>query len=141
MALDILVVDDEEDIRDLVAGVLDDEGYQTRTAAHADEALEALAAGLGHELEFHGGHMTGRGAEALRRMVARADLVVIHTGVNSHGATQLARKAAREADVPCVLSNSCNATRLREILTSRAGEAPRTGPERPARRRPEKDSR
>jgi two-component system nitrogen regulation response regulator NtrX len=44
MALDILVVDDEEDIRDLVAGVLDDEGYQTRTAAHADEALEALAA-------------------------------------------------------------------------------------------------
>lgn len=44
MALDILIVDDEADIRELVAGVLDDEGYQTRTAANADEALEALSA-------------------------------------------------------------------------------------------------
>ena len=30
MALDILVVDDEQDIRELVAGVLEDEGYATR---------------------------------------------------------------------------------------------------------------
>lgn len=43
MALDILVVDDEEDIRDLVAGVLEDEGMSTRTAAHSDAALAALA--------------------------------------------------------------------------------------------------
>ena len=42
MALDILIVDDEQDIRDLVSGVLDDEGYDTRTAATADEALHAL---------------------------------------------------------------------------------------------------
>jgi two-component system, NtrC family, nitrogen regulation response regulator NtrX len=41
MALDILIVDDEEDIRSLVAGVLSDEGYETRTAATADEALKA----------------------------------------------------------------------------------------------------
>ena len=41
MALDILIVDDEEDIRDLVAGVLSDDGYETRTAATADEALKA----------------------------------------------------------------------------------------------------
>lgn len=44
MALDILVVDDEEDIRELVAGVLEDEGYETRSAASAEAALEALAA-------------------------------------------------------------------------------------------------
>ena len=42
MALDILIVDDEKDIRDLVSGVLDDEGYGTRTAATAEEALSAL---------------------------------------------------------------------------------------------------
>lgn len=42
MALDILIVDDEQDIRDLVSGVLDDEGYGTRTAATADEALASL---------------------------------------------------------------------------------------------------
>lgn len=43
MALDILVVDDEADIRELVAGVLGDEGYGTRTAGDSDGALAALA--------------------------------------------------------------------------------------------------
>jgi two-component system nitrogen regulation response regulator NtrX len=42
MATDILVVDDEEDIRDLVAGILEDEGYAVRTAANADDALGAI---------------------------------------------------------------------------------------------------
>jgi two-component system nitrogen regulation response regulator NtrX len=44
MALDVLIVDDEADIRELVAGVLEDEGFETRLAAGSDEALEALAA-------------------------------------------------------------------------------------------------
>ncbi|MEG3082291.1 sigma-54 dependent transcriptional regulator [Sphingomonas sp. PB2P12] len=44
MALDILVVDDERDIRELVAGVLEDEGYDTRDAGDSDSALEAIAA-------------------------------------------------------------------------------------------------
>ncbi|MFC3580711.1 nitrogen assimilation response regulator NtrX [Sphingomonas hylomeconis] len=44
MALDILIVDDERDIRELVSGVLEDEGYATRTAADSDAALEAIAA-------------------------------------------------------------------------------------------------
>ena len=43
MPLDILVVDDETDIRELVAGVLEDEGYDTRGAANSDAALEAIA--------------------------------------------------------------------------------------------------
>lgn len=43
MSLDILVVDDERDIRELVAGVLEDEGYETRGAADSDSALEAIA--------------------------------------------------------------------------------------------------
>ncbi len=42
MALDILIVDDEQDIRELVAGVLQDEGYGTRVAANANDALAAL---------------------------------------------------------------------------------------------------
>jgi two-component system, NtrC family, nitrogen regulation response regulator NtrX len=42
MSLDILIVDDEQDIRDLVSGVLEDEGYTTRTAAHSTGALQAL---------------------------------------------------------------------------------------------------
>lgn len=42
MAADILVVDDEVDIRDLVAGILSDEGHETRTAFDADSALAAI---------------------------------------------------------------------------------------------------
>jgi len=44
MASDILIVDDEADIRDLVAGILSDEGHETRTAADADEALRQIGA-------------------------------------------------------------------------------------------------
>src|SRR5579859_1861479 len=46
MAHDILVVDDEADIRMLVCGVLEDEGYQTRQAANSAEALAALRSRL-----------------------------------------------------------------------------------------------
>lgn len=43
MASDILIVDDEQDIRELVAGILDDEGHETRTARDSDSALAAIA--------------------------------------------------------------------------------------------------
>ena len=42
MALEILIVDDERDIRDLVAGVLSDEGYECRTAGDSESALAAI---------------------------------------------------------------------------------------------------
>lgn len=42
MAADILVVDDETDIRDLIAGILEDEGHRTRLARDSDEALKAI---------------------------------------------------------------------------------------------------
>ncbi len=44
MAHDILIVDDEADIRALIAGILEDEGYSTREAANSDAALEAVRA-------------------------------------------------------------------------------------------------
>ena len=44
MATDILVVDDEADIRDLVSGILEDEGHGTRTAGDSGAALAAIAA-------------------------------------------------------------------------------------------------
>jgi two-component system nitrogen regulation response regulator NtrX len=44
MALDILIVDDERDIRELVAGVLSDEGYDCRTAGDSAAALAAVDA-------------------------------------------------------------------------------------------------
>lgn len=43
MAYDILIVDDEADIRMQIAGILEDEGYQTREASNSSDALAAVA--------------------------------------------------------------------------------------------------
>jgi two-component system nitrogen regulation response regulator NtrX len=42
MAADILIVDDESDICELVAGILQDEGYSTRVAHNSDAALNSI---------------------------------------------------------------------------------------------------
>ena len=42
MALEVLVVDDEADIRELVSGVLEDEGYAVRSAADSTSAIDAI---------------------------------------------------------------------------------------------------
>src|SRR5436190_9494771 len=44
IASEILIVDDEEDIRDLIAGILHDEGYSTRVAGDSESALTAIRA-------------------------------------------------------------------------------------------------
>ncbi|MEM9350028.1 MAG: sigma-54 dependent transcriptional regulator [Pseudomonadota bacterium] len=38
-ASDILIVDDEKDIRELISDILEDEGFSTRLAANSDEAM------------------------------------------------------------------------------------------------------
>jgi len=43
MAADILIIDDEADIRELIAGILEDEGYETRLAHNSDAALAEIA--------------------------------------------------------------------------------------------------
>ncbi len=42
MNSDILIIDDENDIRELVSGILEDEGYSTRTARDSDDATTAI---------------------------------------------------------------------------------------------------
>ncbi|HEX3754178.1 MAG TPA: sigma-54 dependent transcriptional regulator [Rhizomicrobium sp.] len=44
IASEILIVDDEEDIRDLISGILHDEGYATRVAGDSEAALAAVRA-------------------------------------------------------------------------------------------------
>src|SRR3990167_3090621 len=43
MIHDILIVDDEPDIRELMAGILEDEGFTVRVAATGDKALEEIS--------------------------------------------------------------------------------------------------
>jgi two-component system nitrogen regulation response regulator NtrX len=42
MAFDILIVDDEADIRRLIAGIMEDEGYESREAGNSTEVFEAI---------------------------------------------------------------------------------------------------
>jgi two-component system nitrogen regulation response regulator NtrX len=42
MPSDILIVDDEADIREMIGGILQDEGHRTRMARDSDEALKAI---------------------------------------------------------------------------------------------------
>jgi hypothetical protein len=81
-----------------------------------ERMLEEAAAELGHELEFHGGHMDGRRADGLRAAVDRADFVIVVTDVNSHGAVQVARQEARRAGRPSVVLRRCSPSRLRTVL-------------------------
>ncbi|WP_372614533.1 sigma-54-dependent transcriptional regulator [Aquicoccus sp.] len=41
---DILIVDDERDIRELIADILEDEGYTTRLAGQSDDAMKEITA-------------------------------------------------------------------------------------------------
>jgi len=43
MAADLLIVDDEADIRELISGILQDEGYETRLAHNSDTALAEIS--------------------------------------------------------------------------------------------------
>lgn len=59
-------------------------------------ALQALAESRGHEFQFHTGVMAGPASgAALRALVARSELVIIVTDINSHNAVRAARREAR----------------------------------------------
>ena len=42
MTSDVLIVDDEADIRELVSGILEDEKFSTRTARDSEECFAAI---------------------------------------------------------------------------------------------------
>lgn len=77
---------------------------------------QALAAREGHVVEFHGGHMKGRGTSSLETLVEHSDIVVVITDVNSHGAVQTARKLVRQWDRRLLLVRRCGTSRFRDLL-------------------------
>ncbi len=83
-----------------------------------EQALEQIARDLGHTLDFHGGHMKGRGVDDMHRQIDRADVVIVATNVNSHGAMHMARKLAKKRAVPFIMTTSCNPSRFREMLST-----------------------
>jgi two-component system nitrogen regulation response regulator NtrX len=97
MSADILIVDDEEDIRELVSGILEDEGFQTRTAGTASQALLAVQerkpALIILDVWLHGSDLDGLGVlEEVKRL--DTDLPVIL--ISGHGTIETAVAAIRK---------------------------------------------
>ncbi len=83
----------------------------------AEPELTRIAHALGHDLEYHPGHMGGRGAQGLRRMIERCELVVIVTDVNSHTAVQVAKREARASARQVRIVRKCSSAFLRALAT------------------------
>jgi two-component system nitrogen regulation response regulator NtrX len=96
MAHDILIVDDEADIRALIAGILEDEGYNARQAGNSDEALEAIRARrpslVVQDIWLQGSRLDGLGVlEAVKRDHPEVPVVMI----SGHGTIETAVEAIK----------------------------------------------
>jgi two-component system, NtrC family, nitrogen regulation response regulator NtrX len=96
MAHDILIVDDEADIRMLIAGVLKDEGYATRDAADSSEALAAIQARqptlVVLDIWLQGSELDGIGI--LRQLQAEMPSVPV-VMISGHGTIETAVEAIK----------------------------------------------
>jgi two-component system nitrogen regulation response regulator NtrX len=96
MAADVLVVDDEADIRELVAGILSDEGYAVRTANDSESALAAVKsrkpALLILDIWMQGGGMDGL---ELLDLVKQLDADIPVIMISGHGNIETAVSAIK----------------------------------------------
>jgi hypothetical protein len=80
-------------------------------------ALQTLAETRGHEVGFHTGVMAGPASSAaLRSLVARSELVVVVTEINSHNAVRAARREARLRHRPLKIVRKLGATQFAALL-------------------------
>lgn len=122
MSVDILVVDDEHDIRELVSGILEDEGFHPRTAADSDSALAAVRDRLPSlvVLDVWLQNSTLDGIEILGELKAlHPDLPVII--ISGHGTIETAVAAIKKGAYDFV-EKPFNADRL-VLVVNRALEA------------------
>ena len=97
MAQEILIVDDEADIRTIIADTLQDEGYETRVAGGADDALAAIRARRPSlvllDIWLEGSRIDGMGVlDAIRAEHPSVPVVMI----SGHGTVELAVSAIRK---------------------------------------------
>jgi two-component system nitrogen regulation response regulator NtrX len=135
---EILVVDDEIDIRELIAGILADDGYETRVASDSDATLAAIAQRRPHlvvlDVWLQGSRLDGiQVLDVLRREHADLPVVII----SGHGTIETAVAAIKKgaydfiekpfkADRLChVVKRAIEAARLKrevEELKLKAGD-------------------
>jgi two-component system nitrogen regulation response regulator NtrX len=126
MASDVLVVDDEADIRELVAGILSDEGYAVRTANDSESALAAIRARkpalLVLDIWMSGGGMDGlelldlvKGLDADLPVIMISGHGNIETAVSAikRGAYEFLEKPFKSDRLLLVVERALEATNLR----------------------------
>lgn len=96
MTSDILIVDDEADIRDLVSDILKDAKYSTRSAANSDAAFKAIAERVPSllvlDIWLQGSEMDGLGIlEMVRKKYPHMPVVMI----SGHGNIETAVSAIK----------------------------------------------
>ncbi|MBI3444443.1 MAG: sigma-54-dependent Fis family transcriptional regulator, partial [Magnetospirillum sp.] len=131
MAHDILIVDDEADIRALIAGILEDEGHSTREAANADEALEGIRARRPNlviqDIWLQGSRLDGLEVlDAIKRDHPEVPVVMISGHGNIETAVQAIEKPFKADRLLLVIDRAIEAARLRrenEELKLRSGSA------------------
>ena len=122
MAADILVVDDEADIRESISGILEDEGHRCRLARDSDEALRAIEDRRPHlvilDIWLQGSRLDGLEVlSAIKR--AHPDLPVVI--ISGHGNIETAVQAIRRGAYDYI-EKPFKADRL-TLVTMRALEA------------------
>jgi hypothetical protein len=84
--------------------------------------LSEVAERAGHTFEMHEGHVGGRGSLILEGIVARCDVLVIVTELNSHGGVMHAKRMARRAGRKSLIVRKGSVTSLQRVLALLGGD-------------------
>lgn len=97
MKTEILIVDDEDDIRGLIQGILEDEGYATRQAASSDQVYETIEESVPSlvilDIWLQGSQDDG--LDILRKLKARHESLPV-VMISGHGTIETAVSALKD---------------------------------------------
>jgi two-component system nitrogen regulation response regulator NtrX len=127
MSIDVLIIDDEADIRDLISANLKDEGFTTRTAAHSTGAFDAIAekapSAIILDIWLQGSDLDGLGIlEIIKKRYPLMPVIIIsghgtiETAVTAikMGAYDYIEKPFTHEKLMIVLKRACEASRLKK---------------------------
>jgi two-component system nitrogen regulation response regulator NtrX len=126
MALDVLIIDDEMDIRDIISDILKDEGFSSRTAANSTQAFKAIAEKTPNavilDIWLQGSELDGLGIlEIIKKQYPLMPVIVIsghgtiETAVSAikMGAYDYLEKPFTHDKIIILLKRACEASKLR----------------------------
>ncbi|MFK7968022.1 MAG: sigma-54-dependent transcriptional regulator [Rickettsiaceae bacterium] len=126
MALDVLIIDDEMDIRDIISDILKDEGFSSRMAANSTQAFNAIAEKTPNavilDIWLQGSELDGLGIlEIIKKQYPLMPVIVIsghgtiETAVSAikMGAYDYLEKPFTHDKMVILLKRACEASKLR----------------------------